>query len=892
MTRKRIVCPFLRWFILIGFTGGVEIDFSFKQPDNGFFLKSPYNKFKLNDGSIYEDNFIITGQSQEYGIVAKTGSFQMEQTIPGEQHIAVLNLMKEEDNYVTFKDQHIIFHVPTETFHPGTRFEIPVKLEAEYDLQNLIMRARIRNGLKIVGLIPNANSPWNVHIDIKDRQKTCTISASLTGTSNHIPSLRIHDIFSLLLEVDDEISDMETARIIWSIEYERNSQKEFYTSRESRLISRINLQGSEQERIVLVHKNNEILNFAILTGQRQDYPLHVYAVTNSGKVSDVSHLTACHSAESDVIKVEADCTSLYVDGTESRGSHNATIIAKSGRYTTWMQIRVWVPEEMLDIELTDSRLSQIQGWKVTRRKPRGLNNYLTHSLYLKDDADRFASGRTCQPRFQQSLVDIFTRFLIQTSAKTDYFKSKKASFKVTHLLSHRLRISDPRIAKLDGVVVYGDRKGRTEIQVLSPAGRVMAAKEIRVGNDKVVVERLIVELVTGISLDLSLSEEVPGALTATATVENKILSKYQEGILDISIHFSDNTNFPLEFVAPQDYFLEIASLNTRIIGIAPYVKPYQPRIVSYGQGHGELLKVIFKLGYQCEKKKSRPLAIEYITLDADFQQRLKTQMDPFQSDAHFDSNRASDRHEENYSANGLKITTGLDNTDDISKLPPRSKFSKLPKTDTKDLSDTKLIPIDIDFAENLYEESPDYSQTKQEPLRYVEKNGLTPLEIGMYVLLAVFCVAIAVFMINCIMFMVRYKRKRMPKGIRETVSQAHDWVWIGRATLERNAVNTQCSQTLMPEEDFNGNRTRLTSGTGSGQSSGSSSAQSSNRNSTVSTYKGSECSIRITANPHPAAIEEANNNPREPEPQWDYEEMGMTYDQLMDYFANLKESNA
>lgn len=258
----------------------MEIDFSFKQPEDGFFLKSPYNKFKFNDGNLNKENFIITGEAQEYDIVAKTGTFQVDHTIPGgyinalnaqmfgknsessmhhsivsgmhvsahiladnlspkwpvlqvllhttptlnvsklcgqvfvqnnaqelsgvcgskpkvdacvvsvvlpvewwlnngstvhvfysvsrgeqglecgstsnsivpvktgtsnstyssRQSIAVLNLIKAEDNYVTFKDQHVIFNVPTETFHPGTRFEIPVKLEPEYDLQNLIMR--------------------------------------------------------------------------------------------------------------------------------------------------------------------------------------------------------------------------------------------------------------------------------------------------------------------------------------------------------------------------------------------------------------------------------------------------------------------------------------------------------------------------------------------------------------------------------------------------------------------------------------------------------------------------------------------------------------------------------------------------------------------------------
>ena len=40
----------------------------------------------------------------------------------------------------------------------------------------------------------------------------------------------------------------------------------------------------------------------------------------------------------------------------------------------------------------------------------------------------------------------------------------------------------------------------------------------------------------------------------------------------------------------------------------------------------------------------------------------------------------------------------------------------------------------------------------------------------------------------------------------QTVQNASDWVWIGRATLERNSINTGCAQTLMSEADFNGNQ--------------------------------------------------------------------------------------
>lgn len=213
---------------------------------------------------------------------------------------------------------------------------------------------------------------------------------------------------------------------------------------------------------------------------------------------------------------------------------------------------------------------------------------------------------------------------------------------------------------------------------------------------------------------------------------------------------------------------------------------------------------------------------------------------------------------------------------------------------------------------------------KSEPQlqQVVKTSRLSVLEIIMYVLLAVFCMAIIVFTVNCVVFTVRYRRKQMPKDTRsgtEPVSSARDWVWVGQATLERNAINTRCAQTLMPEEDFNGNqmRARLYSGTGSTGSSASASAASaasggaansgsggssgggaggSNRNSTVSTYMGSECSIRITANPLPPEVATASgscstDNAWGP-PEWDYEALGYTHDEFKDYLGNLKESTA
>jgi len=177
-------------------------------------------------------------------------------------------------------------------------------------------------------------------------------------------------------------------------------------------------------------------------------------------------------------------------------------------------------------------------------------------------------------------------------------------------------------------------------------------------------------------------------------------------------------------------------------------------------------------------------------------------------------------------------------------------------------------------------------------------------------------------------------------------------VWIGRATLERNAVDLTCPKRLMSDADFNSNACQRPQSTSLLLPQGSS-----NRNSTVSTYQGSECSVRITANP--LAVADNNGNvvgdcQEEPSASnamtcasqfitgrdhqacarktttavveracgpgsvawstlsreeqlreleevvaaggsvssWNYEEFGMTYSELMEYFDNLKESTA
>ena len=75
------------------------------------------------------------------------------------------------------------------------------------------------------------------------------------------------------------------------------------------------------------------------------------------------------------------------------------------------------------------------------------------------------NSKSCELRRQQSVVDVFTRFYIQTPKQTNFYMGPSAYLRVTDLVKNRLRMSDPRVATLHGNMIKGREEGRTEIQV-------------------------------------------------------------------------------------------------------------------------------------------------------------------------------------------------------------------------------------------------------------------------------------------------------------------------------------------------------------------------------------------------------------------------------------------
>lgn len=85
-------------------------------------------------------------------------------------------------------------------------------------------------------------------------------------------------------------------------------------------------------------------------------------------------------------------------------------------------------------------------------------------------------------------------------------------------------------------------------------GRVIGAKEIRVGSDKVSLTRLIVRVVSGLQLSITPDSAIENGYVAETSVTRRLTAQYQEGLLDIDLEFSDGARTPLRFVQQKSLF--------------------------------------------------------------------------------------------------------------------------------------------------------------------------------------------------------------------------------------------------------------------------------------------------------------------------------------------------
>ena len=234
----------------------------------------------------------------------------------------------------------------------------------------------------------------------------------------------------------------------------------------------------------------------------------------------------------------------------------------------------------------------------------------------------------------------------------------------------------------------------------------------------------------------------------------------QEGLLDITLLFSDGTETPLRSVAAAQYYLAVDTVDTSVIAFAPVPGHHKDtRVIAVGRGRGELLKVSLELADECHDKGEEPLASALVTVEVDLEGgRGEVQGAGGQGARR--RGRGRRRKEKLQEASIKSVNMG-----DLSEM-----FSNVPMRD----DNSRVYPGPAPAPAHPHQPG-------------AGGGAVSPLEAGMYVLLAVFCLAIATFVASCFVYASKHPRpgpSPAPASKSQSAHAAHDWVWLGRQTLD------------------------------------------------------------------------------------------------------------
>lgn len=247
------------------------------------------------------------------------------------------------------------------------------------------------------------------------------------------------------------------------------------------------------------------------------------------------------------------------------------------------------------------------------------------------------------------------------------------------------------------------------------------------------------------------------------------------------------------------------SLDEKVVSILQDPKFKWPIIAAENEGQGPLVKVEMLISESCQKSKRKSvLAVGTANIKVKFGQNdgnpNSSESGHLGAGLHLEN--ISDRKSKKplqewgspegpyYSSSSMGLMEGWGST---TKRPTFQKkegqesllddiiFSQTMATDLTSFPDQVDLPRSNTGTE---EHDPDQAA-----------KGLSDLEIGMYALLGVFCLAILVFLINCVTFALKYRHKQVPFEEQEGLSHSHDWVGLSNRTeLLGNHMNFTSSQ--------------------------------------------------------------------------------------------------
>ncbi|XP_056147187.1 transmembrane protein 132C [Lampris incognitus] len=677
-------------------------------------------------------------------------------------------------------DSNFVVMVPSKPIRQRETVSTFLALSTLSSVQIFTLRVKLKDGVAFLGARASNPVVWTVSQDVRSeghRIVTLHCRRKDSSFSQRAEAAGYQRVLQVDLEVNGLMVPQGGREVTWQVEYPltRTLTTEVQTF--------IRLAPQDLGGIVPLAMDTEILNTAVLTGRTVAVPVKVVTVGTDGAVSDVTESVECKSTDEDVVKVSERCDYVYVNGKETRGRSRVLLNFTYSFLSAQLEMSVWMPRLPLLIDVADPELSQIKGWRVPVTP--SSRRYERVSDYRGDDDKEDKEERTdisCVAQYQSTTMRVLTHFVADTGKETeggaveedvlgqqDLLLGSDWQVDVTQLVQDSLKVEDPTIARLlEGQILTGLTAGTTNLQVLSPlSSSVLAERSISVLDDKVSVTELGVQLVSGLSLSLQLSPGSNRAIVATATTQEVMKTLRQESLISAWLQFSDGSMTPLDNYNPAHFIISATSLDEQVVAVQHNVEWKWPVIVAKGEGQGLLVRVEMSPSEVCQKGKRRTVLAAGV---GNIRVRFGRSEEPYR---HPGDHRT--RPDPPYYGGSLSdMEAGI-----MTRGATTVKGHVLARPNGGRLSAGGGVAIPGEFSEYPDQaELPRGHSTEEDLLS--SRRGLTDLEIGMYALLGVFCLAILVFLINCISYAYKYRSKQLSLEAPETMPHAHDWVWLGQ----------------------------------------------------------------------------------------------------------------
>ncbi|XP_027034441.1 transmembrane protein 132E isoform X2 [Tachysurus fulvidraco] len=649
-------------------------------------------------------------------------------------------------------DKNLFLRLPDKPLKPGETLNIYLYLVPNSTVEQFTLKVKAKKGVNLLST-KSKSSQWKVDWEVQSGAKHSIATVEVSKLKGVFGDFAANlEIMQLDFEMENFTSQSVTRRINWNIDYRGQNPP----PDSDKVVTELTVVQKDIQAIIPLSMDTEIINTAVLTGRTVAIPVKVVSIELTGMITDISTFVECKSSNEDIVKVSMSCDYVFVNGKETRGSMNARVIFSYEHLSTALELTVWVPKLPLNIQLSDNSLSFIKGWRVPilpdRRSARDSDD---------DDEEERKVSRGCTLQYQRAQVKVLTQFHTTSSEGTNQVITMLGpdwQVDVTDLVQDSLKVVDPRVAELvDHTVLVALEQGSTILKVESPLAveAVLGEVQFSVLDDKVSIMDLRVHAISGLTLSLQPSPGNSHTMVAKATGLQTLSTLKQEASLSIWAYFSDNTAAPLSIYDPKDYNLNASTLDDKVASVSQEPQQRWPVIVAEGEGSGELVRVEMTICEACQKTKRKSVIAS----------------SPVHVKVRFGLEEDSEEEEEE-----VEVETKPPLNTGRPILDPNMGGTGYEPSNEQPAS----VPIDYtNFPTISNQDRPTVEEAGEDEVFTHSPRSMTDLEIGMYALLGVFCLAILVFLINCIVFVLKYRHKRIPPEGQANMDHSHHWVFLG-----------------------------------------------------------------------------------------------------------------